>query len=130
MTENGKGDDLYPCPCCGFLVFDEPPGSYRICSICGWEDCAVQLRFPFSGVGPNAALAEEQKATMEWLSTEVKERDGYRRDPQWRPVRTEDVTESDAAPQDGLAYFHAWGDEETGESPYYWRRLKSSPEAK
>jgi hypothetical protein len=24
----------YPCPCCGFLVFDEEPGSFSICPIC------------------------------------------------------------------------------------------------
>jgi len=31
----------YPCPCCGYLVFTEPPGSYDICSICFWEDDPV-----------------------------------------------------------------------------------------
>jgi hypothetical protein len=34
----------YPCPCCGHVVFDEPPGSYSICPICFWEDDLVQLR--------------------------------------------------------------------------------------
>jgi hypothetical protein len=24
----------YPCPCCGYLVLDEEPGSYEICPIC------------------------------------------------------------------------------------------------
>jgi rubrerythrin len=35
----------YPCPGCGYLVFDEPPGSYEICPICFWEDDLAQLRF-------------------------------------------------------------------------------------
>ena len=29
---------LYPCPCCGHLVFEEPPGSDDICLVCFWED--------------------------------------------------------------------------------------------
>ena len=35
---------MKPCPCCGYLVFDEEPGSYSICPICYWEDDAVQLQ--------------------------------------------------------------------------------------
>lgn len=37
---------LFPCPCCGYLVFAEPPGSSDICMICFWEDDAEQLRYP------------------------------------------------------------------------------------
>lgn len=34
----------YRCPCCGKLTLDEcPPGTYNICSICGWEDDPVQF---------------------------------------------------------------------------------------
>jgi hypothetical protein len=36
----------FPCPCCGYLVFAEPPGSSDICMICFWEDDAEQLRYP------------------------------------------------------------------------------------
>src|SRR5581483_339967 len=43
----------YPCPCCGYLVFNEPPGSYGICGICFWEDDAVQLAFPDLAGGAN-----------------------------------------------------------------------------
>ena len=35
----------YPCPCCGYLMFNEEPGSYDICEVCGWEDDLSQLRF-------------------------------------------------------------------------------------
>jgi hypothetical protein len=35
----------YPCPCCGYLMFYEGPGSYDICKICFWEDDLSQLRF-------------------------------------------------------------------------------------
>jgi len=36
----------YPCPCCGYLVFTEPPGSFEICPICFWEDDVSQLAIP------------------------------------------------------------------------------------
>ena len=28
----------YPCPCCGYLTLDEPPGNFDICQVCYWED--------------------------------------------------------------------------------------------
>lgn len=35
----------FPCPCCGYLSFDQPPGSYEICEICFWEDDELQLEY-------------------------------------------------------------------------------------
>ena len=40
----------YPCPCCVYLMFGAPPGSYDICKICFWEDDLSQLRFVMMGV--------------------------------------------------------------------------------
>ena len=37
---------LYPCPCCGHLVFRREPGGHEVCPICLWEDELAQLRFP------------------------------------------------------------------------------------
>ena len=55
-------EDLYPCPCCGYLVFRDMPGSYDICPICGWEDADLsQLRFPTMS-GANPPLIECQVA--------------------------------------------------------------------
>jgi hypothetical protein len=55
-------ENRYTCPCCGYLVFSEPPGSYDICPICDWEDDDVQLRFPTRGGGANKmSLVEAQK---------------------------------------------------------------------
>lgn len=52
----------YTCPVCGFLVFNQPPGSFEICPICGWEDDNIQLRFPDLGGGANkASLVEAQQ---------------------------------------------------------------------
>lgn len=52
---------MFTCPCCGYEVFDEYPGSYEICPICFWEDDVFQLYFPHQGSGPNhASLVEAQ----------------------------------------------------------------------
>ncbi len=37
-------DQQFACPCCGNLTLDEqPPGTWLICEICGWEDDPVQF---------------------------------------------------------------------------------------
>jgi len=51
----------FPCPCCGHVVFDEPPGSYEICGVCFWEDDNIQLRWPdYSGGANRLSLIESQ----------------------------------------------------------------------
>src|SRR5258708_23885305 len=42
-----------PCPSCGFLVFNQLPGSFDFCPICLWQDDVVQLRFPDYAGGAN-----------------------------------------------------------------------------
>ncbi len=52
----------HPCPCCGYLTFDEPPGSYEICPVCFWEDDAVQLRWPtYEGGANRPSLIDSQR---------------------------------------------------------------------
>jgi hypothetical protein len=46
-----NGAPRFPCPVCGYFVFDEPPGSFAICPICFWEDDIVQLGFPLMAGG-------------------------------------------------------------------------------
>ena len=60
MVESNKPDAKYPCPCCGFLVFQEEPGSYDICPICFWEDDLSQLRFPKTTGANHVSLIEGQ----------------------------------------------------------------------
>lgn len=46
---------MYPCPCCGFLTLGEqPPGTYEICDVCGWEDDNVQFDNPDVAGGANS----------------------------------------------------------------------------
>jgi hypothetical protein len=77
----------YTCPCCGFLAYDEPPGSYVICDYCGWEDDGVQLANPCSGGGANReSLCEAQDAFTTTPDADIDEwiANGAKRDPAWR----------------------------------------------
>lgn len=101
----------FPCPCCGYLTFGEPAGSYEICPICYWEDDPVQLRRPERGGGANRpSLVEAQANFRSFGSCERCTVESCRapgpddvRDPTWRPV---DLA-TDRFPGDG---------------EYYWRR--------
>ncbi|WP_092978661.1 CPCC family cysteine-rich protein [Actinopolyspora lacussalsi] len=55
----------YPCPCCGRLVHDQPPGSYLICPVCGWEDDLIQLRWPHRTRGANRSSLVEAQYSQE-----------------------------------------------------------------
>jgi hypothetical protein len=115
-------DRSFPCPACGFLAFSEPPGSYEICGICGWEDDHVQLAHPASPIGANGeSLFDAQRRTLRDLPLEIKERNGLIRDPAWRPL-TEAEARSSRPPKNGRSYFEA----ALGDSPnYYWRASPS-----
>lgn len=52
----------YQCPCCGNMTLDEePPGTYEICPICGWEDDEVQFNNPDYKGGANILSLNEAK---------------------------------------------------------------------
>lgn len=82
----------YPCPGCGYLVFDEPPGSYEICPICFWEDDLAQLRFSRTSWGANRmSLIEAQENYFRDGVSELRFPATVRtavasdvREPQWR----------------------------------------------
>jgi hypothetical protein len=83
----------FPCPCCGYLVFDDPPGSYEICPICFWEDDVSQLKFPSTTGANHPTLIEAQEnysreGVCEWrLHDYVRpSNDSDVRDPEWRPI--------------------------------------------
>ncbi len=121
----------YPCPCCGYLVFEEEPGSYDICPICFWEDDLLQLRFADAAGGANhVSLREGQRAYIAAGACEARfvgyvrqPTDADQRDLGWRlldPARdnVEDArTVTNAAqtyPDDPTTLYY-WRDE-------YWRR--------
>ena len=116
----------YPCPVCGYLVFDEPPGSYAICPICFWEDDAIQLGFPLMGGGANSiSLYESQQQFMrdgacEYQFTDHVRRpaDSDRRDPHWRPF---DPTHDLHLRWDSEADSERWRASGPDACLYYWR---------
>ena len=121
-------DKQYPCPCCGYMSFNEPPGSYDICEICFWEDDPVQLRFPFTG-GANIPLVQAQAnfaaygVSANRLKPHVRPvMEGDIRDPKWRPY---DPAQDSAKTEvlEGLDYFDAACKTEGSEELYYWRKV-------
>jgi hypothetical protein len=71
---------LYPCPACGFEVFNQPAGSYDLCPVCNWEDDDVQLRFPAMQGGANSkSLHKCQQEVLQRLPPEVIAHEGYHR---------------------------------------------------
>jgi len=114
----------YPCPACGFLVFGEPPGSYDICPVCGWEDDHVQLRFPgMSGGANKSSLFAHQLAAISKFPLPCNIASGFRRTPDWRPLLPTEAS-TPGAPSSGVAYFEA----AAGDTPqYYWRSTSVAP---
>ena len=95
----------FPCPVCGFLQFSEPPGSFDICRLCGWEDDNVQLADPRYGGGANElSLAEAQRKALRTYPQQVRRVGEYERDPAWRPLRDDDTATANVA-----------------DPEYYWR---------
>jgi hypothetical protein len=113
-------DNIFPCPCCGFLEFNEPPGSYSICSICGWEDDHVQLAHPFMRGGANGgSLFECQQVILKKIPAEVSEYEGQHRVSDWRPLTEADYPSGNEFPKTGLDYFFAAADTLP---EYYWKK--------
>ncbi|MEK7425862.1 MAG: CPCC family cysteine-rich protein [Actinomycetota bacterium] len=115
-----KNPDLYPCPCCGYLVFDEGPGSYDICPVCGWEDDLSQLRFTGMG-GANAPLIDCQQAVAQLPASSgasaAAAKHSYSLEPNWRPLDpSRDAIER---PEPGVDYGKTYADDAT--VYYYWR---------
>lgn len=109
----------FPCPACGFLTFSEPPGSYEICGVCGWEDDHVQLAHPEMRGGANGeSLVEAQTRVLEQYPLHVRAAQGYDRDSSWHPWTKGDSRSRRPSPSSGREYFEA----ATNEEPeYYWR---------
>jgi hypothetical protein len=116
----------YPCPACGFMVFDESSGSYDICEVCGWEDDDIQLQYPSMRGGANReSLSEHQAVCLIRLPQGVKKtKAGYRqkvyfRDPSWRPLLESECTNTDETHYTKSKCIETIGKQE---ALYFWRR--------
>lgn len=122
-------NQLFPCPCCGYLVFDLPTGSYDICPVCAWEDDLVQLRFPLMRGGANGASLLE--AQQDYLAEEAREtrKPEYVREEGWRPLDL--ARDNPAVPTEGIDYGKSYPKD--SRLLYYWRptywRSPTSPES-
>ncbi len=58
----------YACLCCGYLTLEEePPGTYDICEVCGWEDDPVQAAHPdYEGGANRESLNQAREAFREF----------------------------------------------------------------
>ena len=66
-------EERYPCVCCGSLTMEEqPPGTYQVCPVCGWEDDKAQYRDPDYAGGANEMSLNQAKEV--WFRT-VKQKD-------------------------------------------------------
>src|SRR5213075_3449610 len=88
MNANAKSakqgsSELFPCPCCGYLVF-EPDFDFGICPVCEWEDDRQQLTFLMSAAGAKSqSLYEYQQDFLRSHSDSAPTTTV--RDPLWRP---------------------------------------------
>ena len=79
----------FPCPCCGYPAFDHPPNSHYICGICGWEDDALQLRWPDYACGANKSSLEVAQLYYERHGATDERSRSY-----LRPVTSHDVKDA------------------------------------
>jgi hypothetical protein len=116
-------DGDYPCPCCGYMSFDAPPGSGAICPICFWEDDGVQLRYVLvAGAANTPSLFEAQQnfarfgAAEECFVDDVRKPvEGDFHEADWRPLDASRDAMKDYPPAP-----ETWPGDVT--SLYYWRR--------
>ena len=114
----------YPCPCCGYFMFENPPGSYDICEICCWEDDLSQLRFPSMGGANRVGLIEGQLNFDKFGASELRHlprvgtpKPEEKRDLEWRPINQD--TDHIERPAGGTDYGETYPKDLT--VLYYWR---------
>ncbi len=49
MVKKNKG---YLCPVCGEFIFEEY-GDFEICTVCDWQNSAIQVKYPDLDGGAN-----------------------------------------------------------------------------
>jgi hypothetical protein len=113
----------YPCPCCGHVVFEDPPGSYEICPVCFWEDDLIQLRWPDCQVGANKLSLVDAQQTFIALGAMQARVLQY-----VRPARDDEPLEGGWRPIDrAVDHFESWESEAripwpSDETSLYWWR--------
>lgn len=127
--------ERYPCPCCGYRVFERQPGSSATCPICLWEDDLAQLRFPRLPGSANHVSLEQAQHNYSDLGVAERRNaglgrvpvEGERREAGWRPLDPEQDNVEE--PQSGIDYGDTYPLADTTVLYYwratYWRRWAS-----
>ena len=127
--------DKFPCPCCGYLVFERQPGSSAVCPICRWEDDLAQLRFPCMPGSANAVSLAQAQQNFHELGVALRRYAGQGRAPRrgearesgWRPL--DPGRDNVEEPRAGIDYANSYPLGDTTVLYYwrttYWRRLVS-----
>jgi hypothetical protein len=120
--------NMYPCPCCGYVVHGDPPGSFDICPICFWEDDISQLRFPEMGGANHVSLIQGQRnfftigACEERVVKHVRKPLALeQRELEWRPI--DPKQDQIERPKAGVEYGTTYPKDST--ELYYWRKHKT-----
>lgn len=107
--------DRFPCPSCGFLVFQRSAGSKETCPICRWQDDGLQLAYPGMVGGLNGlSLFDFQQKILPSFPAKEREFSGVPRHPTWRPLQ-----ESEAALRKGVRITGRMYVDGAG-ARYYW----------
>ncbi len=125
----------FPCPCCGYRVFQRQPGNHEKCPICLWEDDLAQLRFPrLPGSANHVSLEQGQQNYAEIGTAERRYRgegrmpfDEETRESSWRPL--DPARDNVEEPQRDIDYADSYPLADTTVLYYwretYWRRYAS-----
>jgi hypothetical protein len=104
----------FPCPCCGYVVFREPPGSFDMCPICCWHDDLYALQFATTmdnGINP-VTLEEAQRSAdvrrAAWF---------HRRDRRWRMIDRSRDSFPEWTRRD---FTDPWPERKSRDQLYYW----------
>ncbi len=115
----------YPCPCCGYIVFEFGPGSEDVCPICCWQDVTGDVIYPTerSAASDGPSLMQCQKDYIEIGVCNPRLEAGRRpssddvRDPDWFPITPDMV---DCLPKRSTLGPESWPDEYLRR--YYWKK--------
>lgn len=125
----------YPCPCCGYQVFQRQPGGSECCPICLWEDDLAQLRFARLPESANHVSLEDAQHNFAEFGSAERRRRGEGRPPFTDETREQGWRALDPAcdnieePRRGIDYGDTYPLADTTVLYYwretYWRRLAS-----
>lgn len=105
--------DKFTCICCWFYTLDDWFWLWEICPICFWEASQFQNIHPLIWWWPNDSLVDEQKKILLKIPTNIKEINGIKRNPRWRPIPIEKIKDKNKP------YIEKWHYEENI-VPFSW----------